>query len=49
VQDFQSNKVLTSKGWALVLVESFKGKTGTVIINATSPTFKSNSVDIQMQ
>ncbi|NJB83521.1 glycoside hydrolase family 2 TIM barrel-domain containing protein [Wenyingzhuangia aestuarii] len=47
IQDYQTNSLVTSKGRALLLVQSLKNKKGAVIIKATSPKLKSNLVMIE--
>ncbi|WP_010136389.1 glycoside hydrolase family 2 TIM barrel-domain containing protein [Ochrovirga pacifica] len=46
-QDYQSNSLVTSKGRALLLVQSLKDKKGAVLIKATSPKLESNQVFIE--
>ena len=49
IQDFQSNKIITFKGKALLLVQSLKDKTGKMNIKAKAPNLKSNLVVIQVE
>ncbi|MGY6647512.1 glycoside hydrolase family 2 TIM barrel-domain containing protein [Wenyingzhuangia sp. IMCC45574] len=46
-QDYQTNKVITSKGKALLLVQSLKGKKGAVVIKAKTSKLESNLVMIE--
>ena len=47
IQDYQSNKITTYKGRALLLVQSLKEKTGYIKIKATAPRLDSNLVTLQ--
>ncbi|MDO7135856.1 glycoside hydrolase family 2 TIM barrel-domain containing protein [Algibacter lectus] len=49
IQDFQSNKIITSKGKALLLVQALKHKTGKINIKAKAANLKSNLVVIQVE
>ncbi|AWG22786.1 glycoside hydrolase family 2 [Flavobacterium faecale] len=48
IQDYQSNKLTTDKGRALLLIQSLK-KGGTVRIKASSKTLKSNNITVEIK
>ncbi|WP_366183856.1 glycoside hydrolase family 2 TIM barrel-domain containing protein [Flavobacterium ovatum] len=48
IQDYQSNKLTTDKGRALLLIQSLK-KGGIVRIKASSKTLKSNSITVEIK
>lgn len=47
-QDYQTNKVVTSKGRALLLVQSIKGKSANVKIKVSSSDLNSNEIQIRV-
>ncbi|WP_435315164.1 glycoside hydrolase family 2 TIM barrel-domain containing protein [Cellulophaga fucicola] len=48
-QNFNSNKVKTSKGRALLIIQSLQNKTTPIKINANSASLKSNQIEITLE